>query len=560
ALEPARRVAAVLRAGRAAATAAGADAETVLWALWQAGGLAERWREAALAPAPAPAPGPAAERAVPDPARADRDLDAVTALLDAAARFGRLFPGGDGARRFLHRQARAEVPEDTLADRAPDDAAVVLTTPQGAAGREWDVVVVAGVQEGVWPDLRLRGPVLGVQALVDVLAGRDPDGPGARRVVLEDELRLFHVAVSRAREELVVTAVRDGEEQPSSFVDLVAAVPGARSGDGDAPTAGARPVSLPALVARLRQVACAPAAAEDPRRRAAAAVRLAELAAAGVPGADPADWYGLQPVSDAGPVRAQGEVVVSPSEVETFERCGLRWFLESSGARPARPPGLSIGALVHRVAAQAPAAEAVELRRRLEELWPSLGLAPGWVSAAARERAGRMLDKLADYHRDALARGRRLLAVEAPFEVLVDGVRVRGRVDRLEADADGRPLVVDLKTGRTQPTRAEVQRHPQLGVYQLAVAAGAFGAAAEGGGALLVQLGGTQRAAPQQQQRPLAEDEDPRWAAQLLQRVAAGMAAGRFEAVVGPQCGTCPVLSSCPAHEAGRSVAAGGAR
>ena len=33
-------------------------------------------------------------------------------------------------------------------------------------------VVVAGVQDGVWPDLRLRGSLLGSEQLVDVLTGR----------------------------------------------------------------------------------------------------------------------------------------------------------------------------------------------------------------------------------------------------------------------------------------------------------------------------------------------------------------------------------------------------
>ncbi len=41
-----------------------------------------------------------------------------------------------------------------------------------AKGLEWDVVAVAGVQEGVWPDLRLRGSVLGSEAL-----GRPRRGP-----------------------------------------------------------------------------------------------------------------------------------------------------------------------------------------------------------------------------------------------------------------------------------------------------------------------------------------------------------------------------------------------
>ncbi|WP_432548905.1 ATP-dependent helicase [Kineococcus auxinigenes] len=556
ALRPAQRLAAVLQAGRAAATAPGADAEQVLWALWEASGLGPRWQRAALARG---ASAPAAA------ARADRDLDAVLALFEAAGRYVDRFPGAGGAGRFLEQMQSAEVPEDTLADRAPETGAVTLTTPQGAVGRQWDVVVVAGVQEGVWPDLRLRGSVLGAQALVDVVEGRDADGPGARRAVLEDELRLFHVAVSRARDELVVTAVRAEDERPSAFLDLVGAVAARERGEEDAAVdeEGERPlaqvpraVSLPALVARLRQVLCAPPATETPQRRRSAAAHLAQLAAAGVPGADPADWYGVDDLTDDGPLREDGEQVpVSPSRVESFERCGLRWLLESSGARPGDSGAQSLGNLVHRIAAEAPEADAAELQRRLDLLWPTLGLPDGWVTSRLRARADQVLLKLAEYHRQVRAEGRALVAVEQDVDVVVGRARVRGRVDRLERDAEGRAVVVDLKTGRTPPSKAELARHPQLGVYQLVAAEGAFGPELAGtGGAALVQLGSATKKVGVQRQQPLEADEDPRWAADLVARTAEGMSAPVFEAVVGPHCSTCPVRNSCPAQDEGRSV------
>ncbi|WP_459642782.1 ATP-dependent helicase [Kineococcus sp. NUM-3379] len=542
ALRPAHRVAAVLQAGRAAAAARGASAETVLWAMWEAGGLGPRWQRTALAGGR-------------DGARADRDLDAVVALFEAAGRFVDRFPGSGSALRFLDQLQAEEVPTDTLAERAPGTGAVTLTTAQGAVGREWDVVVVAGVQEGAWPDLRLRGSVLGSQALVDLLAGRDADGPGARRAVLEDELRLFHVAVSRARRELVVTSVRTEDERPSPFLDLV----DPRGGDeeGERPLAEVpRAVSLPALVARLRQVVCAPAEVEPPVRRAAAAAVLARLADAGVPGADPDDWYGVPSLSDPRPLREAGEQVdVSPSRVGLFEQCPLRWLLESVGGTGADSGGQSLGSLVHAVAAEAPDAGAHELRARLDERWPELGFAPGWISDAARRRADRMLVKLADYTRTAAAQGRELVAVEQDFTVAVGRARLRGRVDRLERDADGRPVVVDLKTGAAKPRRDELARNAQLGVYQLAAEQGGFeGQPAATGGAALVQLGTAEKSVAVQAQAPLGEDPEPHWVHDLLERTAEGMAADRFDAVAGPHCRTCPVRSSCPVQEEGRSV------
>ena len=59
---------------------------------------------------------------------------------------------------------------------------------------------------------------------------------------------------------------------------------------------------------------------------------------------------------------------------------------------------------------------------------------------------------------------------------LPDGERVEllGYADRVELDADGRVVVVDLKTGRTPPTGAAVTVNLQLALYQYAVDSGAI--------------------------------------------------------------------------------------
>src|SRR5690606_13014413 len=167
-------------------------------------------------------------------------LDAVLALFRAAETFVDRMPGAP-AGAFVEYLASQDLPADSLAASASGADAVAALTPAGAAGREWDVVVVAGVQDGVWPDLRLRDSLLGSQALVELLAGRAHDAHGvgaqARAQVLADELRAFVVATSRATRRLVVTAVQDAEETPSVFCDLVA--PPAAPDDGtDGPDDG----------------------------------------------------------------------------------------------------------------------------------------------------------------------------------------------------------------------------------------------------------------------------------------------------------------------------------
>jgi RecB family exonuclease len=118
--------------------------------------------------------------------------------------------------------------------------------------------------------------------------------------------------------------------------------------------------------------------------------------------------------------------------------------------------------------------------------------------------------------------------------------------------------VVDLKTGSSRPPDAELDRNPQLGVYQLAVLLGAFEelGLTEPGGAELVQVGkaGLAASVRVQRQRGLTDDPEPGWARELVDTVAAGMTGPVFQASVNPGCRVCPVASSCPVHERGAQV------
>lgn len=567
AVRPAARVAALLAGARDAADA-GATAEEVLWRVWSDSGLGTRWERVSAEG------GSAAEAA-------DRDLDAVVALFDAAARFTDRLPAA-GPQLFLDHLRGQQIPGDTLAPRADTGQAVQVLTAHAAKGLEWDVVCVCAVQEGTWPDLRMRGSFLGSERLVEVLRGGEAlpaataDAATLTRLLAE-ERRLFYVATTRARRRLLVTAVSSEREglTPSRFLDeLLPVAPGGGAGPlGVEPAAAepesddlagqrpltevGRPLSLAGLVSELRQSVTSPDS--DDSTRSAAAVALARLAAAGVPGADPARWWGLADLSDDRPVRDPGEPVpVSPSRVDAFTRCQLRWFLEQVGASGSTSTAQSVGTAVHAVAETAlDAAASTEeaLLDRLEQVLPSLDLGRGWAAARQADNARVMVRRLARW----LAENpRAVVATEREFRAVVGQAVITGQVDRLERDASGRAVVVDLKTGSSKVDEQELARHGQLAAYQLAVEAGAF--ADEGltrsGGAMLVQVGkaGVGDKPRQQEQPPLDEDDDPQWAVDLLARVAAGMAGSVFDAMVNQRCATCPVRASCPAQDDGRTV------
>lgn len=551
---PARRVATAIAAGvKAAHTVKGSDgagssclapgvtAESVLWALWDATALAQSWRRVALGGGLAGA-------------RADRHLDAVVALFDVAAKYVDRLPQM-GPRGFLEHIRGQDVAGDTLVARAPSHDTVSLLTPAGAAGRQWRFVVIAGVQEGVWPDLRLRGSLLGSERLVDVVTGRGQSLRAVQAAVRYDETRLFLVAVSRASERLLVTAVRSDDEQPSAYLDIVDPPDESDGGDelrtfSEVP----RPMTLTGLVAELRREVVVGATVSD---RHTAARQLARLAAARVAGADPSSWWALTPLSDDRPLRAEGvSVSVSPSRIESYGDCSLRWLLSTCGGDGPSVGAANIGTLIHDIAADLGDADETTMRTEVDLRWGRLGLPPGWLSRRQRSEAQAMVSRLARYFEESATGGWERIGVELDLRVELGRAVLKGRVDRLERHGSGGLRVVDLKTGSGKPTSGDLLRNAQLGAYQAAVEHGAF---ADHGtvsaGAALLQVG---KAAgirtTLQQQAPLSADDDPGWARVLVTETAEGMAGSDFTATVGPVCTFCAVSSSCPVQPEGRVI------
>ncbi|WP_137874429.1 ATP-dependent DNA helicase [Rhodococcus sp. Q] len=555
-----RRLLTVLARARTAHTQ-GRGVEAVLWACWQATGLERRWAAASL-------------RGGPIGAQADRDLDAVVALFDAAANHVDRLPRAS-LLGFVEYLVDQEIPSDARSAAAAQESVSVLSA-HAAAGREWDVVVVAGVQEGLWPGLRPRGTLLGTELLVDLTAGiADPGDTTLSRTapLLAEERRLFLLACSRARRTLLVTAVRsaggDSDLEPSRFVDeLLGADTELDEPAADlAPELPNRVLALPALIAELRRVVCDPdLAATDPAKQQRAAVQLARLADAGVRGAHPEQWYGVDDPSTADPLWRpdDGPVPLSPSTIEQLDTCPLRWALERHGGSDGENTHAVAGTLVHTlVQAVAGKMPPDQVRRALASAWDAVDLGSQWYSRREMNRTAQMIDTFSEW----LRRSRGELT-EAGVEVAVDGVLeartegepavlLRGRIDRLEHDADGRPVVVDVKTGRNPVSKEAAQSHAQLATYQLAATRGAIDGEPAGpaGGARLVFVAKAHRTdgATQRAQAPLTEETEEQWL-DTVHAAAAATQGPRYLARPNDGCRHCPVRSSCPAREEGRQV------
>ncbi|MEV6495874.1 ATP-dependent helicase [Streptomyces prunicolor] len=555
----AQRLGALLRKARER-LAGGGTAEEALWDLWQGTPWPGRLERAALR-------GGAAGR------NADRDLDAVCALFATAARAEER-TGGRGALNFLEEIDAEDIAADTLTRRAVRPDAVRLMTAHRSKGLEWNLVVVAGVQEGLWPDLRRRGSLLEADRI-----GRDglaePLTPGA---LLAEERRLFYVAATRARERLVVTAVKapaDDGDQPSRFLTELGVEP------KDVTGRPRRPLSVAALVAELRATTVDPRVSETLRE--AAARRLARLAALAddegrplVPSAHPYRWWGMyDPTESKVPLRDRDQpVVLSGSALDQLANtCALQWFLgrevkADAPATAAQGFGNVVHVLADEVASGRTPADLAALMERLDTVWNALAFDAPWKSAQEKDNARVALERFLKWHVDSngIRTGRTPVASEHDFDVTLEAgdyeVRIRGSMDRVEADGEGRAYVVDFKTGKQTPTAREVERHPQLAVYQLAVREGAVdeafdGVRPEAGGAELVQLrqGAAQRDGGEtlpkvQAQEPLEGE----WAGGLLATAAGKVLDERFTPTAGQHCAHCAFRASCSARPEGRHV------
>ncbi len=535
------RVHELLEKARAVARNKKATADELLWAIWDnavtsdGAKLASTWRNQALRPGVRGA-------------AADRDLDAMMQLFESAARYSERFPlSGPGA--FIAEIATEDIAGDVITAKGVRPDFVEILTVHSAKGREWDLVAIAGLQEGAWPNLKQRSSLLGAERLVE--RKRNPDIARdqldviAASGLLQDEERLFHVALTRAKQSLFVTAVQRDDEEPSQFFESVEVLVKKIDEElGPELTEVPRPITAPALVAELRSQL-------DGENGKEAASLLRAMAAEGIYLADPANWIGSVPLStDAPVIDPDLEVVVSPSGAESFVECGVKWFLQNNGGTDGDSTAQVLGSAIHAFAAkmvQEPGTSKQDLIANLESSWKLIDPESGWVSASHLENAVTMLEKFVTYHNESK---REVVDAEIRFDVKLGRARIRGSVDRLEVEADGSLFIIDFKTGGTAISLKDAKENLQLASYQVGIAEGGFAQGNVSAGAELVYLGTSTAGATLRPQHVI----DVEATKEKLNEIADGMGAATFFATVNKRCKGCPVRKSCPVQNDGRTV------
>lgn len=344
------------------------EPQYVLDCAWRACGKAEIWQRVAL------------EHSAAGRAANDR--------LDAAMRLFNYASGGESSgefaactiEAFMEQVRSLTIEADSLAHTAPIDQAVTLTTPAGAAGRHWNLVFLPSLQQGQWPNLTPRNTLFGGEELADVmLHGELSDtvttSTGKRdaqlAAVLASEQKSFLVALTRADECAVMSAVLNDDHVPSDF--LYGYVPEWFDRDRDADMERREYAAIGSqgdyaglesdprgLIAAARSV-LAMEPSNSPKARDAAET-LALLASRGIRAADPDCWpFVEEPVSLAeretiqdGKTRQSDVVTLSPSAVDNLWACPVCWMLENRFSGPRMGSvATNFGSLIHTVAQKA---------------------------------------------------------------------------------------------------------------------------------------------------------------------------------------------------------------
>lgn len=522
------------------------QAEDLLWEIWSnsltsdGGSLPESWRRQAL-------------RGGTRGAGADRDLDAMMQLFEAARRFAERFPHSK-ADSFIRQISQENILGDVITAQGQRPDVVEILTAHAAKGREWEIVAIAGLQDGVWPNLRQRGSLLGSERLVDRLrhpglARKELEVVSASGLV-EDERRLLHVAVTRAKSRLIVSAVQKDDDEPSAYFEEISTAVLGDQNAGPTMTRAPRPITPAALVATLR-------AELGSGNSTAASSLLKRLDIEGLPAAHIDSWAGVQLLSNSTPiVPPDAPVSVSPSSAEAFTDCGVKWFLERHGGTDGDSTAQVLGSAIHAFAAlieDEPSLTEADLIFKLRESWKLIDPNTGWVSNAQLRRAVTMIEKFIKYH-NASIEEREIIGVEANFKIRVGRALISGSVDRLEVTKDGKLFIVDFKTGKKEITHDEKLTNLQMQAYQLAVIEGGFSdrhASRQSAGAELVYLG-TDKADASIRRQPAI---DPAEVGRTMMEIADGMGENHFVATFDRQlCARCGVRNACPIQSEGRAV------
>lgn len=443
---------------------------------------------------------------------------------------------------FIEAGGKIEAPQ-------PAERAVQLMTVHAAKGLEFPAVFIIGVSPRRFPPVE-RKPV--IEFPPELRNGPEPP----RDIHLQEERRLFFVAMTRAKDRLYVSSVSKSDRQQSAFIQDLISDPAVRARDLEIIDV---PEPAPPVETRRSPRVVPSTAPSAVGSRAASSVAASQgnlfqegsTAALGLH-ADIAAWAAKEP-----PELPKGNLRLSATAVEDYLACPLKYKFQHVLKIPtAAQAPLTFGNLMHRDVRYY-----FELRRELAERpngsgdglpapgqveqffldhWNRAGFDDAYQEETYRQAGIEQLRGFVEKH-NAIALDPRAIEMERSFEFALGDITLEGRIDQithLEANGMGVELI-DYKTGRPRTDR-DADKSLQLSIYALA-SREALGLDASK--LTLYNLTNNEAVSSVRNAGNLRSATDD------IRRTADEIRKGRFEATPGYICRWCGFVTICPGHE-----------
>ena len=352
---------------------------------------------------------------------------------------------------FLEANGAIEIPES-----AQPSAAVQMMSVHAAKGLEFPVVFMLSVALRRFPSTD-RKPLI---QFPDALR-KAPAPPS--NLHLEEERRLFYVAITRAKERLFISSVCAPGKKASPFIqDLLH--------DAAALSKYIETIELPAV----EREAVPPPSEALPSNRAKCKRGQADLFSE--PVAESLHPHLAEWAAHAPPVEKNGKLRLSATAIETYQECPLKFKFSHYQKIPTGPQAaLTFGNIMHQAVRRYfelrkhKLPEAKDLEDFYQQAWKSAGFEDNYQEEAYRQSGLEQLRGFVE-KQNALAMDPQAIRSEEAFKIDLGQVTLEGRIDQinpLDSKRGNAVELVDYKTGRPR-TQKDADSSLQLTVYALA--------------------------------------------------------------------------------------------
>nr|HEV7955307.1 ATP-dependent DNA helicase [Candidatus Acidoferrales bacterium] len=420
----------------------------------------------------------------------------------------------------LFQQAGGQI---SLTEEMGKDA-VQLMTVHAAKGLEFDHVFILRLTRGAFP-IYAKKPVL--EFPDDLMKEARPRGD----FHVQEERRLFYVALTRARERLTLTAVVDNKRnKPSTFLDDI--------------------IENASLTRRdLERLAPPPESEAAPPQITANAETSPKKVQSELFGVSNTNAKVFSEIAqwarDFHPPVPE-PLQLSASAIDTYKTCPQKYLFSTLWKLRSGPhAAMSFGSVMHTTIKhflgeirKGRVVAFDEVITIFEREWTPAGFEDDYQQEGYKQDG---IDQLRIFHSGMIAAPQEIEAQEKTFELpMEDNIVVTGRMDQINRFGEDEREIVDYKTGRPR-TAEDAKKDFQLSIYALAATE-----ILEFTPARLV----FHYLADNSRVETSRDDKDLKKTRQAILETAANIRAGEFAPDPGLfKCRNCAFRPICPAHE-----------